>query len=67
MLRLILSAVALAGVLVTAHPSFAGPLPAATSDYVQPVAAAATEQPAPSPAAWSPSSDATAPVGLGWG
>jgi hypothetical protein len=67
MLRLIISAVALAGVIVTAHPSFADPLRAAMSDYVQPVAAAAAEQPAPSAAAWSPSSDATAPVGLGWG
>ena len=67
MLRLILSAIALAGVLVTAHPSFAELQPAATFDYVQPVAAAAAEQPAPSAAAWSPSSDVTAPVGLGWG
>ncbi len=66
MFRLTLSAVALAGVLVTMRPSFADPLPAATSDYVQ-AAAAASEQPAPSPAAWSPSSDVAAPVGLGWG
>ena len=66
MLRFALSAVALAAVLVTTHPSFADPLPAATSDSVQ-AAAAAPEQPAPSPAAWSPSSDVAAPVGLGWG
>jgi hypothetical protein len=66
MFRLTLSAVALAGVLVTMHPSFADPLPVATSDYVQ-AAAAASEQPAPSPAAWSPSSDVAAPVGPGWG
>jgi hypothetical protein len=66
MLRFAFSAVALAAVLVTTHPSFADPLPAATSDYVQ-AAAPAAEQPAPSPAAWSSSSDVTAPVGLGWG
>jgi hypothetical protein len=66
MLRFALSAVALAAVLVTAHPSFADSVPAATSDYVQ-AAAAASEQPAPSPAVWSPSSDAMAPVGFGWG
>ena len=66
MLRFAFSAVALAAVLVTTHPSFADPLLPATSDYVQ-AAAAAPEQPAPSPAAWSPSSDVAAPVGLGWG
>jgi hypothetical protein len=65
MLRLIHSAVALAGMLVTARPSFADPLPVAPSNYVQLVAAAAAEQPAPSAAAWSLSSDATAPAGLG--
>lgn len=66
MRRFALSAVTLAAVLVTTHPSFADPLPAATSDDVQ-AAAAASEQPAPSPAAWSPSSDAAALVGFGWG
>jgi hypothetical protein len=66
MLRLTLSAVALAGVLVTTHPGFADSLPAATADHVEAVAATA-EQPTPSPAAWSPSSDAIAPVGTGWG
>jgi len=66
MLRFAFSAVALAAVLVTTHPSFADPLPATTSDYVQ-AAAAASEQPAPSPAAWSPSSGVAAPVGFGWG
>jgi hypothetical protein len=66
MLRFAFSAVALAAVLVTTHPSFADPLRAATSDYVQ-AAAGASEQPAPSPAAWSPSSDVAAPVGPGWG
>ena len=63
MLRFALSAVALAAILVTTHPSFANP--AATLDNAQ--AVAASEQPAPSPAAWSPASDVTAPVGLGWG
>ena len=67
MLSLTLSAVALAGVLVTTHPGFADSLPAATADHVQAAAAAAAEQPTPSPTAWSPSSDTIAPVGLGWG
>jgi hypothetical protein len=67
MLRFALSAVALAGLLVTTQPSFADPLPAATSDSVQAAAAAAPEQPAPPVSARSSSSDATAPVGFGWG
>jgi hypothetical protein len=66
MLRLTLSAVALAGVLVMTHPGFADSLPAAMADLVEPAAVTA-EQPTPSPAAWSPPSDAVAPVGLGWG
>ena len=68
MFRFALSAVALAAVLVTTHPSFADPLPAATSDHAQAQAAvAATEQPTPSANARTPSSDAMAPVGFGWG
>jgi hypothetical protein len=67
MLRFVLSAVALAGVLLTTQPSFADALPAATSDHVQTTAAATAEQPAPPVSGWSPSSDATAPVGFGWG
>jgi hypothetical protein len=65
MLRFALAALALAAVLPMTHPSLANSLPAAASDYVQD--AAAPEQPVPSAAAWSPSSDATAPVGFGWG
>ena len=64
MLRLTLSAIALAEVLVTTHPGFADSLPAATADHVQAAAAAAAEQSTPSPTAWSPSSDAIAPSGL---
>jgi hypothetical protein len=76
MLRSVLSAIAVAGILATAHPAFADPLAATPSDHTQ--AAAAMELPAP-PAPVSPrSSDATAPaspgletdvvpIGLGWG
>jgi len=64
MLRFAPLAVALVAVLVTTHPSFADPLPAATSDYIQP-AAAVSEQIVPSVAARSPSSDVAAPSDLG--
>lgn len=64
MLRFAFAAFALVVVLAVTHPSLANSLPAAASDSVQAVAA---EQPAPSAAAWSPSSDAAAPVGFGWG
>jgi hypothetical protein len=67
MLRLTLSAVALVGILVTAHPGFADSPPTTTSDHVQAAAVAATEQAASPAPVWSPSSDATAPVGFGWG
>lgn len=77
MLRSVLSAIALAAILATAHPVSADPLAATASDHTQ-AAAAAAEQPAP-PAAISPRSpDATGPasagpgkdvgtVGFGWG
>ena len=75
MLRSIISAVALAGVLATALPAFADPLAATASDHAQ-AAAPATEQPAtarssPSdeqaPATnWPPRKDIV-PVGFGWG
>jgi hypothetical protein len=76
MFRFALSAVALAGVLVTAQPSFADPLAATASDHAQ--AAAPTEQLAPPVPAAAASSDAPAPanagrskdiifVGFGWG
>jgi hypothetical protein len=76
MLRLALSAFALAGVLATAQPAFADPL--AASDRAQ-ATAPATEQPAllPGGQTWSPSTDVTVPtsagaskdvpVGFGWG
>jgi len=72
MLRSLVSAVALAGLLATGQHAFADP--ATASDHVQP-AAAAPEQPALL-APMSSSSDVTAPVnaehgkapvGFGWG
>jgi hypothetical protein len=77
MFRFALSAVALAGVLVTAQPSFADPLAATASDHAQ-AAAPVTEQLAPPVPAAAASSDAPAPanagrgkdiifVGFGWG
>jgi hypothetical protein len=78
MLRSFISAVALAGVLAAAHPSFAETLAATASDQAQ-AAAPATEQPAPPAVVQPSSSDATArasawpphkdivPVGFGWG
>jgi hypothetical protein len=77
MLRFVLSAVALAGVLVAAQPSFADPLAATASDHAQ-AAAPATEQLTPQVPARASSSDAPAPanaergkdiicVGFGWG
>jgi hypothetical protein len=78
MLRLVLSVVALAGVLAMAQTALADPLVATAYDRVQ-AAAPATEQPAPpAPAARPSSSDASAPasaglgkdlvpVGFGWG
>jgi hypothetical protein len=67
MLRSILSAVAIAGLIAIAHPAFADPLAATASDHAQP-AAAAMEQPASPAAATSARSlDAPAPAGFGWG
>jgi hypothetical protein len=63
--RLVLSAMILLGAVAAAQPAFADPLAMTNPDYAQ-AAAAVTEQSA-QPAAWSPSSDATAPVGFGWG
>jgi hypothetical protein len=63
MLRFTLYALALAGAL-TARPGFADP--ATASDRPQ-AAAAAGEASSPPPPVWSPSPDATAPVGFGWG
>jgi hypothetical protein len=67
MLRSILSAVALAGLIAVAHPAFADPLAATPADHAQP-AAAATQQPAaPAPASSTRSLDGPAPAGFGWG
>jgi hypothetical protein len=67
MLRSVLSAVALAGLIAIAHPAFADSISATASDHAQP-AAAATQQPASPAAASSPRSlDAPAPAGFGWG
>ncbi len=69
MLRPALSAIALAGILLTAHPVLADRPPAAPSEPVGPAAAAVTEQQVvPLALVRSPESNATAaPVGLGWG
>jgi len=67
MLRPILSAVALAGLIAVARPTFAEPIAMTASDHAQP-AAAAMQQPASPPPASSPRSlDAPAPAGFGWG
>jgi hypothetical protein len=66
MLRFAIIMVALAGALATTHPTLADPLAAATSDQAQ-AAAAAGEQPTPFARGGSPSADATAPIGFGWG
>jgi len=77
MLRFVLSAVALAGVLAAAQPAFADLLAATAPDQVK-ATAAAKAQPAPPAPASSSSSDENAParagfgkdiipVGFGWG
>jgi hypothetical protein len=76
MFRLIFSAVALAGVLATAHPAFADPVAVRASEQAQ-AAAPAPDNAAP-PAPVSSTSGAAAPasagrdgnavpVGFGWG
>jgi hypothetical protein len=77
MLRLVLTAVALAGVLAAVHPALADPVAATAADQIQ-VVASAPEQPAPPVPARTSSPDAPAPanaglsknivfVGFGWG
>jgi hypothetical protein len=77
MVRLILSAVALAGFFATARPGLADPVAPVAPEQTQ-ATTAATEQPAPPASARSSSLDATAtvsaglgkdviPVGFGWG
>jgi hypothetical protein len=77
MVRIILSAVALAGILAAAQPAFADPLAATPSDRVQ-TTVVAREQPAASVPAATSSPDARSQangglgkdavtVGFGWG
>jgi hypothetical protein len=66
MLRSAIIVAALVGVLATAHPTVADSLAAAPSEHAQ-TAAVAAEQSAPLARGRSPSADATAPVGDGWG
>jgi hypothetical protein len=66
MLRLVLSAVALAGVLATAQPAIADPLAAAASDHAQVAATEQAASPAP-PAANAEHGKDVIPVGFGWG
>jgi hypothetical protein len=77
MLRLVLSAVALAGVLAAAHTASADPLAATAADQTRAVASS-PRQPAPPVPALASSPDAPAPangglgkniifVGSGWG
>jgi hypothetical protein len=75
MLRSVLCAIALAGILAGAYPAFADCSPAPAPDYAR-AAAPATGQPASPAPAWSPPPDTTAPVGVardkapvgfGWG
>jgi hypothetical protein len=77
MLRSVLFAVGLAGVLAAAHPVLADPVAAPAPDHVQ-VAAPAVMQPALPAQVWPSSPDTMAPenagsgknvvtVGFGWG
>ncbi len=73
MLRSVLSTVALAAVLATAHPAFADPLETMASDQSQ-AAAAAAQQATPVPASSAgaviivpASTKDFSPVGSGWG
>jgi hypothetical protein len=67
MLRLALFAIALVGVVALTQPSFADPDAATTSDHAQTAEVAAAQHAASPAPAWSSPSDATAPVGFGWG
>ena len=71
MLRFVLSAMALAGILATTLPAFADPPTATASDHAQ-AAAATTAPPAPpalgrSSPSGAPEPDGFIPVGPGWG
>jgi hypothetical protein len=66
MLRPVLSAVLLAGLLAAAQPTVADPIAATASAHVQ-AAAATMEQPAPRPALGASAEHGIAPAGFGWG
>jgi hypothetical protein len=75
MLRFVLSAMVLAGILATMLPAFADPLPATAADHVRVAAAATAPIAPPAPARLSPSAapepdglvTEIIPVGPGWG
>ena len=67
MLRSILSAVALAGVIAAAHPALADVVAATASEHAQPAAAAMEQPGVPAPVSSPRSLDAPAPAGFGWG
>ena len=66
MLRSILFAVLLAGLIAPAQPTAADPLAATASAHVQ-AAAAVMEQPVPLPAPGTSAEHRMAPAGFGWG
>jgi hypothetical protein len=66
MLRPVLSAVLLAGLLAAAQPTVADPIAATASDHAQ-AATAMMEQPAPLPARGASAEHRMAPAGFGWG
>jgi hypothetical protein len=66
MLRSVLSAICLAGLLAAARPTVADPLATTVSAHVQAVAAI-IEQPAPLPITQANAKHKTAPAGFGWG
>ena len=67
MLRSILSAVALAGVIAAAQPALADVVAATASEHAQPAAAATQQTGVPAPVSSPRSLDAPAPAGFGWG
>jgi hypothetical protein len=67
MLRSVLSAVALVGLIAVVHPAFADSISATAADHAQPAAAATQQSASPAPASSPRSLDAPAPAGFGWG
>jgi hypothetical protein len=64
MARFVFTAVILAGVLATAHPTSVGPAAATATDHTQ---AAVAEQAAPQATPPTSASAKEIPVGFGWG